>query len=99
MRISWATILSFLIFFFDDINIIEFLRNFDDFYNEHSYEKEIRTRKIIKYCSALIDVYLRSLSKYILEEQTKVKEIIIKEWKTKNIEQRIKTMAFLKALI
>ena len=57
----------------------EFLRNFNDFYDDFRHDEKLRTTRVVKYYAGPISIYLRSLPKYIVKAWSNMKAAMMKE--------------------
>ncbi len=73
------------IFYFEKTNISEFIERFEDIYNNYQIRDENKIKRVPRYCTQVIDQFIKEIKKYQNEDWGKLKKELKKEYRANNI--------------
>ena len=80
---------------FNSKNISEFLKAWENFYKDYLVSEADRLRKLPRYYSRLIRIYIETIPEYEKKDWDGLKTVLLREYRGEDVDQQMETVSFL----
>ena len=83
-------------FYFENINVIDFLNRYEDFCYDFHFNEIEKMRRLFRYCEMIINQFIEIIEHWIVKNWIQLRKILLKKYKFNDIIQKMHFRKFLK---